>query len=34
MEDRQKQIAISYVKGLSEDIRRVCRKFDIRVNFD
>ena len=32
-EDRQKQIVIPYVKGLSEDIRRVCRKFDIRVVF-
>ena len=32
-EERKKQIIIPYVKGLSEDIRRVCRKFDIKVVF-
>ena len=32
-EETKKQIIIPYVKGLSEDIRRVCRKFDIKVVF-
>ena len=29
----KKLIIIPYVKGLSEEIRRVCRKFDIKVVF-
>ena len=31
--DSSKLIAIPYVSGLSEDIRRICRRFDIRVVF-
>jgi len=30
MESRQPVMMIPYITGMNEDIRRVCRKFDIR----
>lgn len=35
MRDKEKGplVVIPYVAGMSEDIRRVCRKFNIRVVF-
>ena len=32
-EKRVKTVVILYTKGFSEDIRRVCRRYDIRVSF-
>ena len=32
-EEKGPLVVISYVVGMSEDIRRVCRKFNIRVAF-
>ena len=32
-EERGPLVVITYVAGMSEDIRRVCRKFNIRVVF-
>jgi len=32
-EEKGPLMVISYVAGMSEDIRRVCRKFNIRVVF-
>jgi uncharacterized protein (DUF2235 family) len=34
MKTKEKENEVSYTKGLSEDIRRICRSYGVKVAFE